>query len=151
MQWGCLKTRSDLEYSNQHSTLAFNKHECSKNTKGKSQQELIIYRFCPCCVKFLQIACLLNFGLEHSRSNLVFEIRKNLIFGMLCRQKSLSRSHKSDLSVQNAIFSIYSEFNKYYIEIGLCIPLLFQAIAKHCHFWLTEVTLISQIWWFYDS
>ena len=35
-------------------------------------------------MNYLQIVCLLNAGLEHSRSNLVFEKHKNFIFGMLC-------------------------------------------------------------------
>ena len=33
----------------------------------------IICRFGPYCVKFLQIVCLLNAGLEHTRFNHVFE------------------------------------------------------------------------------
>ena len=36
--------------------------------------QLIMCQFCLSCVKFLQIVCFLNTGLEHSRSNLVFEI-----------------------------------------------------------------------------
>ena len=71
---GCLKTRSDLEYS----IPAFNKHECWRSTKGTNQMQLIMCRFCSCCVKILQIVCLLNVGLEHSRSNLVFQILNNL-------------------------------------------------------------------------
>ena len=34
-------------------------------------------------LKFLQIVCLLNTGLEHSRFNHVFELPNNFIFGML--------------------------------------------------------------------
>ena len=51
------------------------------------KQTLIICRFCPCSVKLLQILLLWNAGLEHSRSNLVFKIRYDFIFGMLyCNQ-----------------------------------------------------------------
>ena len=76
---GCLKTRSDLGCSN----LAFNKHEHCKNVKGTNQKQLIMFRFCPCCLKFFKIVCLLNAWLEQFMSILVFEIRNNLIFGML--------------------------------------------------------------------
>ena len=40
-------------------------------------------RFCPYSMNYLQIVCLLNAGLEHSRSNLVFETSNNFIFRML--------------------------------------------------------------------
>ena len=37
----------------------------------------------PVLCEILQIICLLITGLEHPRSNLVFEMRDNVIFGML--------------------------------------------------------------------
>ena len=40
-------------------------------------------RLYPCYVDFLQDQPLLSAGLEHSRSNLVFEIPNDFIFGML--------------------------------------------------------------------
>ena len=76
---GCLKARSDLECSN----LASNKLEHWRICKDSKHFPMIICQFCPFCVKFFHSVCLLNTGLEHSRSNLVFEIRNNFIFGML--------------------------------------------------------------------
>ena len=70
--------RSDLECS----IPALDKHECCKNTEGSNHMQLIMCRFCPCCVKFCRF-CLLNIGPEHSRSNLVFEMHNSSIFGML--------------------------------------------------------------------
>ena len=69
---GYLKTRSDLKSSS--STL--NKHERCKNTKSTKNKAPTISQFCPCCVEFLQGACLLNTRVERSRSNFV---SKNLI------------------------------------------------------------------------
>ena len=76
---GCLKTRSDTDcYS-----PAFNKQEHWRNIEDTKHMKPIMCQFCPCCVKFFRLHCLLNAGEELSRSNLVFEIRNNYIFGML--------------------------------------------------------------------
>ena len=45
--------------------------------------QLIICRFCPCCAKFCRLYVFLITGPEHPRSNLVFEMRDDFIFGML--------------------------------------------------------------------
>ena len=74
----CLKTGSDLECS----SLVLDKHERCRNTKGTNHAQLIMCRFCPCGMKFLQIVCLLNAGLEHFRSNLVSETKNAFIFGI---------------------------------------------------------------------
>ena len=74
----CLKTGLDLECS----SLVLNKHERCRNTNGTNHAQLIMSRFCLCVMKFLQIICLLNAGLEHSRSNLVFETNNAFIFGI---------------------------------------------------------------------
>ena len=57
------------------------KHASSKNAKGIKHRRLS--RFCPYYLETLQGACLLNTALKRSRSNLVFEIHNDFIFGMI--------------------------------------------------------------------
>ena len=67
----CLKTRLDPEYS----SSAFNKHARCKNLKGtKLTGHVLILSL---LFRILAGRCLLNAGPEHSRSNLVFDIRNN--------------------------------------------------------------------------
>ena len=73
-----LKTRLDLECS----SPAFNKQVCWKNNKGTKCRPVTTFRLCSCYMEFLQGACFLNASLEHSRSNLVFEIHQHFIFGI---------------------------------------------------------------------
>ena len=81
---GCLNTRSDLEYS----SSAFNRNARSKNAKGTKLRSLTMVRLCPCCS--------LDTCLEHSRSNVVFEITTNFIFGMLCFSKFGPKCNKDN-------------------------------------------------------
>ena len=68
---GCSKTRSDLKCS----SAALKEYGYFKNTKDAKHWPLIMSMFYSCGVELLQGACLLNAGLQHSRSSLVFEIR----------------------------------------------------------------------------
>ena len=58
-------------------------YACCKNAKGKTRRKVTTFYFCPCCLEFLHGDYLMEAGLEHSRSNLVFKIGNNFIFGML--------------------------------------------------------------------
>ena len=75
----CLKTRFDPDCS----SPTKKKHTQCKDTKVKRRGPLTMFRFYPYCVHFHQAACLLSAGLEDFRSNLVFEILNNLIFGII--------------------------------------------------------------------
>ena len=63
--------------------LTVQKVSTLQENKGTRSQPLKMFRFCPCCLEFLKGICLLNGGLDHSRSSLVSEIRDDFIFGML--------------------------------------------------------------------
>ena len=73
------KMKSDLECS----VPAFKKRACCKNAKGTKCRPLTVFRPRFSCLKFLHLTCFLYTGLEHSMSNLVFEIDNKFIFGML--------------------------------------------------------------------
>ena len=83
-QYGLFENEIGLECS----SPAIDKHERYKNTKGTTTCNWlcvdsvgVVWNFC----RF----CLLNTGLEHSRSNLVLKMRNNFIFGMLCWNKAV--------------------------------------------------------------
>ena len=54
-------------------------HTCCNNAKGTKRRPFTMFQPCPTSLEFLQVACLLNTGLQHSRSNFVFEIENNFI------------------------------------------------------------------------
>ena len=72
----CLKTRPDLKCF----SSALNKYVRLKNAKGTNRRSPTMPRFYPCCFEFLQSTCLFNVGMEYSRSNLVFKMRKKFYF-----------------------------------------------------------------------
>ena len=53
------------------------------SARGLRHRQLTLLLFHSCCLKFLQDASSVSAGLNQSRSNLVFEIRNNFMFGML--------------------------------------------------------------------
>ena len=78
-----LKTRLDLECSGP----ALNKHTICKSFTLRRQNRHIISCTWFMPLVFLQRSCLLNAGLKHSRSDLVFKqpgLRNNFVFRMLC-------------------------------------------------------------------
>ena len=87
-----METRSDPECS----SPTLNKHENTAARISKAQTTCMCL-FCLGNVKFLQTVYLLNVRLEHSRSNLVFEICNNFFFGILYRTCYKSHSNLDEL------------------------------------------------------
>ena len=142
MQSGLFENEIDLECS----SPAFIKHECWKNTKGKIQEQLIICRFCPCCVNFLQIVNLLNTGLEHSRSNLIFEMRKNLFSEcFILYNESLS---KLIVGIEMSLIFCLSRGGQNSINLKVCTAyrILFQTQIA-APFYLSKFTILSRLYW----
>ena len=110
--------RSDLECS----SPAFDGQKCCKNTKDTNHVQLIMCRFCLCCVKCLQIVCQLSAGLEYSRSSLVFKCILILFSECSIKIAFLSGKGISGISILNSTYSSSNGKKSLYSGINVQSP-----------------------------
>ena len=105
------------------------------------RKPLTIFRLCPCYIEFLQSVCLLNNGLEHSRSNPVFEIHsfpessiESSIF------ESIENKQINADGVHESMISPFS-FDLFFFVAFVCPSNVFVCVCTFAYVNVTNLTL----------